>query len=537
MLEWIKKVGAGPDDPMRSPSAASALLANLRGADPVTALNDLSGWLESLKHAEDFDDRVRSEVLGLIQEAGAAHVSVLLGNYLGDLAERPVLRELKWKALFDYASSLTQVLCVCAGGLTAAAKEDASSLSASAASAVRGLRACRTLDKVCLVHYLSAPSSLWRLAYSVHAGAEAIGCATTAVHPHPSHKTATTVTQELLRLLMLQVSAPEMMAPEQIEVADRVTQQLGSDFTLRPTGVTDNVFCFDPESDLPPQRAIGPHPGQGAAMRYFGPGAGLDALARLHKQLGLANAAEVKAFGKDISSHAQVAAVEHLLLFWGPKPAYTPPAHSPASADLLIAHGYARICRHLSNVESAKGGSAALGIAAAEDAKPQTPEEWALRDAGGSELGAEIPQLSGSWARCGELLGVSVRGSNVWWLGVIRRMHAELGKSMHVDIAVFSRKPLVMSLRALGKGDEEGAAWETLTGGFASNYVTAILLPDVSKAVGKLFLLLPPEGWKAGRVYEAIVGEPSRYLRISQLLKRGDDYVRAAFEWMSKPER
>jgi hypothetical protein len=33
------------------------------------------------------------------------------------------------------------------------------------------------------------------------------------------------------------------------------------------------------------------------------------------------------------------------------------------------------------------------------------------------------------------------------------------------------------------------------------------------------------------------VGEPSRYLRISQLLKRGDDYVRAAFEWMSKPER
>ncbi len=536
MLEWIKKVGADPDDPMRSPSAASALLANLRGADPVTALNDLSGWLESLKHAEDFDETVRSEVLGLIQETGAAHVSVLLGHYLADLAEKPVLRELKWKALFDYASGLTQVLCVCATGLTATAKKDASSLSTAAAAAVRGLRACRTLAKVCLVHHVSAPSNLWRLAYSVHAGAEAADCATTAVHPHPSHKTATTVTQELLRLLMLQVSAPEMMAPEQIEVADRVTQQVGSDFTLRPRGVTDNLFCFDPESDLPPQRAISPHPGQGPAMRYFGPGAGLDALARLHKQLGLANAAEVKAFGKDISSHTQVAAVEHLLLFWAPKPAYTPPAHSPATADLLIVHGYAQICQHLSNVESIKG-SAALGIAAPEDAKPQTPEEWALRDAGGSELGAEIPQLSGSWARCGTLVGVSVRGSNAWWLGVIRRMHAELGKSMHVDIAVFSRKPLVASLRVLGKGDEDEADWETLTGGFASNYVSAILLPDVSQAVGKLNLLLPPEACKAGRVYEAMVGEPSRYLRILQLLKRGDDYARAAFEWISKPKR
>ena len=535
MLEWIKKVGADPDDPMRSPSAASALLANLRGADPVTALNELSGWLESLKHAEDFDQTVRSEVLGLIQETGAAHVSVLLGHYLGDLAEKLVLRELKWKALFDYASSLTQVLCVCATGLTATAKKDASSLSASAAAAVRGLRACRTLAKVCLIHYRSAPSNLWRLAYSVHAGAEVADCATTAVHPHPSHKTATTVTQELLRLLMLQVSAPEMMAPEQIEAADRVTQQVGSDFTLRPRGVTDSLFCFDPESDLSPQRAINPHPGQGAAMRYFGPGAGLDALARLHKQLGLANAAEVQAFGKDISSHAQVGAVEHLLLFWAPKPAYTPPAHSPATADLLIVHGYAQICQHLSNVESAIKGSAALGIAT-EDAKPQTPEEWALRDAGGSELGAEIPQLSGSWARCGALVGVSVRGSNAWWLGVIRRMHAELGKSMHVDIAVFSRKPLVASLRVLGKGDEDEADWETLTGGFASNYVSAILLPDVSQAVGKLNLLLPPEGCKAGRVYEAMVGEPSRYLRILQLLKRGDDYARAAFEWISKPK-
>ena len=77
MLEWIKKVGANPDDPMRSPSAASTLLANLRGADPVTALNELSGWLESLEYAEDFDQTVRSEVLGLIQEAGAAHVSTL----------------------------------------------------------------------------------------------------------------------------------------------------------------------------------------------------------------------------------------------------------------------------------------------------------------------------------------------------------------------------------------------------------------------------------------------------------------------------
>jgi hypothetical protein len=34
-----------------------------------------------------------------------------------------------------------------------------------------------------------------------------------------------------------------------------------------------------------------------------------------------------------------------------------------------------------------------------------------------------------------------------------------------------------------------------------------------------------------------MVGETSRNLRILQLLKRGEDYARAAFEWISIPKR
>src|SRR5262249_38309612 len=161
-----------------------------------------------------FNESARSEVLGLIQDAGAAHGSALLAHYLVDVAEKQVVRELKWKALFNYASSLAEVLCGSAERLLATPSKDASLPGAAAAGAVRGLRACRTLAKVCLVHYRSVPSSLWRLAYSVQAGAERAGCATTAAHAHRSEKTVTTATQELLRLLMLQAGDPEMMAPE-----------------------------------------------------------------------------------------------------------------------------------------------------------------------------------------------------------------------------------------------------------------------------------------------------------------------------------
>src|SRR6185436_7693503 len=115
---------------------------------------------------------------------------------------------------------------------------------------------------------------------------------------------ATTVTQELLRLLMLHSCAPEMMAPRQIEVADRVTEQLGQDFTLRPRGAADMPFCFDPSSELPPHRSSGQPPGEDSSMRFFGAGAGLGALERLHKELATAKLEDIKAFGSDESYSA-----------------------------------------------------------------------------------------------------------------------------------------------------------------------------------------------------------------------------------------
>ena len=49
MLDWIKKGEGHPDHPTRNPAAAAKLLAEMRGADPLTALTDLSAWLEAAK--------------------------------------------------------------------------------------------------------------------------------------------------------------------------------------------------------------------------------------------------------------------------------------------------------------------------------------------------------------------------------------------------------------------------------------------------------------------------------------------------------
>jgi len=529
MLEWIKKDAGHPDHPMRNPAEAAKLLAATRGVDPLTALTDLSTWLDAAKEIPGDEERLRSDILSLIQEASEAHLSKLLAQFLAKPSAQQATHESAWNALHNYLRGLTEALCASASQLLARAAADPSLQLAGAAAAARGLHAGRLLAKLYMLHYRSVPAKLWQLVYALHGDAEKAACAATSVRMHAAQKTSTSVTQELLRLLMLQASAPEMMAPEQIEVADRVTEQLGGDFTLRPRGVADNVFCFDPSSDRPPHRATGGPSEQHGNSRYFGAGMGFDALERLYRELAKARSADIKAFGRDLPPHVQVSTIRHLLVFWGQANPYLPPARSPAKGSLRVVHGYAQVWQHLSRVGSAK---AELSLAEDGDGPPQDPETWTLHDTGGNELGAELPQQAGNRAHSGDVLGVSTGAADQWWLGVIRSMHAEPGRDMHANIAVLSRAPQAVQLRPVIAKDEVNIISEDAARQFSFPSVRAIIVSDGAPGSQKANFLLGPDHWQEGRVYEGTVAGSVRQLRGLQLLRRADDYVRATFEWV-----
>jgi hypothetical protein len=529
MLEWVKQRLEEPTGSQSKGPAKEGLLPDLRAADPVTALNELSGWLEPGRDTGAADPKSKSEFVARVQEAGAAHVSALFAQYLSSAEKRQTARDWAWKSLLEYQSRLMQAMGALAETLLKTAEADAAHLPAATLAAARALRECRTFAKACHVHYSSVPRPLWRMAYAIHARAERTGCAASPVNLHADHRTVATVEQELLRLLLLQVCAPDMMAPEQIETADRMLAQLG-DFTLPPAGATDNPFCFDPAGDAPPRRAAGSPAQPAPAARYFGPGMGFAALERIHKQWAAAKKpGEAKLFGADIAPGAQSGALQHLMLFWRAENPYLPPPHAPASGSLKVIHGYEQIWSQLS---AALPGAGGLSLADPNAAAPRAPETWTLCDAGGNELGAELPQASGAWTKCGGLVGLQApSGEN--WVGVIRRMHADA--SLHADIAVVSRKPLGVTLREVLEKGEDRVFTEASAKQFGMSTVHALILADGSDGAQPANLVLPPESWKEGRVYELQGEEPLRYLRGVQLVRRGDDYVRATFQWLPKP--
>ncbi|HSH07524.1 MAG TPA: hypothetical protein VLA41_07680 [Burkholderiales bacterium] len=532
VLDWVKKRVGGPAAPEAAPAAAGTELPDLRGSDPVIALNELSGWLDpTAREAAGADPKARGEILAQVQDAGAAHVAALLGQYLTSAKENQAAREATWKSLIQYEARLTHALGRCAKRLLAASYEDAELLDNAEVCATRALHSCRVLAKICLVHYAGVPNSLWHMAYALHAAAEEIGSATSPVKADADPKKITSVEQEFLRLLMLQVSAPDMMAPEQIEAADRALEQVGEGLTLRPPGVADNPFCFEPQGDAAPRRASGATQAAGETARYFGPGMAFDALERIHRQLATARLQDIKVFGNDLSPTAQLGAVQHLLAFWQNQAPDLPTARAPASGKLQLVHRYAAIWKQLNDAQQNAGG---LSLADPDDVAPQPPETWRLNETADGELGATFAQALGGWAKCGAVVGVTPDDDRARWVGVIRRMHRTPGDEAHADIAILSRTPRALSLREVREKGEDSAVSEAASRQFAFGSVRAVILADGADGADGRNLLLPADGWKAGRVYET-TEEPSRYLRAVQVLRYGEDYVRATFEWLPGP--
>ena len=484
-------------------------------SEATTALTDLVAQLQSAADTEDHNERI--DATGKVQEAGVPHFSALLAQYLDNASGSYAAHEALWKSLADYQTRLTQVLCtVAAGALTAA-------------SATHAIRAVRALVKLHLFHYANIPAKLWHIAYTIHASAEKNGFATTAVQAYSGDHTMTSVEQEFLRALMLYVSMPDMLDAEQIEAVDRAVERLGCEFTLRQPGVADNPFYYDPPSNKAPQRAMGED--VPANARYFGPGVGYDSLERLAKQATAGKPDDFKPFGKDLSPLEQSSAVQHLLTFWRADCPYSPPTHSPATGLIMVVHGYGHVWQHVSN--AGQGGE--LSLLADSAMMPQAPEVWELRGDGDDELVAEVPQASRGWAKCGAIVAMTMNESERW-VGLIRRMHAGSDGSMRADIVVLSNEPQAHSLREVLEKHEDSAFTEAASRQFGLSEVNIVILADETDSKQPPKLLIKPEHWKAGRVYELQEDNTSRFLRGKKAIRRGDDFVRATFEWISEPD-
>jgi hypothetical protein len=232
--------------------------------------------------------------------------------------------------------------------------------------------------------------------------------------------------------------------------------------------------------------------------------------------------------GKDMAPGAQLNAAQHLLAAWCAD-GDAAPTHEPATGTVRVLHGYGEIWRHLSLTHN--GGELSLAATSPNVARPA--ETWNLRAIGAAELVAEVPQQGRGSMKPGGLLGL-LRDGSEHWVGMILRLHVRPDGGLDADIAVLSHAPEARTLRRLFGKDEDQPYTDAASRQFGMNAMRAVILG--AKPGQPLNLLLPPQGWAPGCVFELERDSELHYLRGLQVVRGGDDYVLATFERVPAPD-
>jgi len=70
------------------------------------------------------------------------------------------------------------------------------------------------------------------------------------------------------------------------------------------------------------------------------------------------------------------------------------------------------------------------------------------------------------------------------------------------------------------------------SGSFEYDYLPAILLPDAHNSYVNATILIESGNFVLGNIYQVMMGEKSREIKLTGLLAEGEDYEQVSFEWL-----
>ncbi|BBI99194.1 hypothetical protein FGKAn22_08870 [Ferrigenium kumadai] len=534
--------GEKPDHPMYDLDEARRLLAELPQDEPHKALDDVTFWLESIRDAAGFPAELRAAIVMLVDETMLTLYTEQLRQYLA----APHLQDFQglhlWQGIHAYAKALAEAYGANMREYQQAEKKPVELREQMPLLCVRLMRAAAEQMKLELMRYVDVEPSVWQLLGDCQRFAEAEQCTGSMVHAYPGHVIHTSPQRELLRALVLYTSSPGTLAADQIEVAYRIAGRMVSFFDLKTEPAAECPYRIDLGVPLPPQHAeSGPPPT--ADTRWFGAVRAKPAVDKIIDQNESDPAWQERRFGSEFTPGGKLTVLKHLSSYWAQQPPHRHLDRRGISVPIEVAHGFRVVSQVVTRIdldtrtsldndeEAAARERAKVRLAATEDIK-YTTEAWSVTDASADGLGATLSRSAGAWAKIGDLCGLKPQNGPLWWVAAIRRLHTDDKGTVHVGLDVLAKKPLSVWLRALGKGAEKASNWETSSGSFEYTYLPAILLPDAQNTYQHATMLMESGSYVNGNIYQALMGEKSRDIKLTSLIAEGEDYEQVGFEWL-----
>jgi len=541
----IPKIFEGkPDHPLFDVKEAGRLLAELPKDEPYRAIEEVTAWLDSVKDVPGFRPELRAKIIMLLDEAGQPLYAGLLHLYLG----APHLQDFRgkhlWQGLHGFVRALSEAYAVCIQEYRQAETKSLEHKERMPVICVRLLRAVAEQMKLQLMHYVDIEQSVWERLCSCYSFAEAGQIADSMVFAYPKQVIHVSPQRELLRALVLYESSPGTLAPDQIEVCFRIAGRMVSFFDFRDAPDPDCAYCFDLAEPAPPRRAdenLQATP----SMRFFGTSKAVPKVADIIAQHEHGQIQQEQRFGSEFTPAGKLTVLKHLQLYWGKDQPHRHQERRGISSAIDVIHSFRTISRLVARMDidnaqniSEKDAAAlkersGINLAADSDEIDYSTENWTVTDLSVDGIGGTIPNNGGDWVKIGDLCGLKAKNSSIWWIGMVRRLHTDTRGVVHVGIEMLARKPLSVWLRTLGKGTEKVSNWETSSSSFEYDYLPAILLPDAGNSYANATVLMESGSYVPETLYEVMLGEKSRDIKLTDLLAEGEDYEQIGFKWLN----
>lgn len=505
MLKFF--AGGKPDHPMADAREARTILNGVPANDPFKALEELGNWLESVRTTEGFRPEDRARLVQRIDDTAQAHLRKLQREYLVTPRLSKFQENRMWTAIHEFHRQAALAFAACielyaTGQKAADALEDSLPL-----LAARALRALAAQMKWQHIRYGPFDNSLWGSVAKIYALAEDRKFARTPVTVYPGIPGESSPEQEFLRAVMLSASSPDSLLPLEIELVERLIAHFSASFTLSLSQQPDIAYWIDLAMGQPPLRLARP-PQHAPTLRFFAAGKATRDLEQLIQAVKSTNAVPSGVgLGGSYEPGMVLDALNHLALYWSPKPPERRTPRHRVKSRLSVTHG-------LDGVLAALDGSAAL------DFDKGAVESWIVENVSAGGFGASIPQIKGEWLKIGCLLALQPEGGNNWIIGVIRRLNRESARQGAVGIQTLAKAALAVKL-ALPGGQAQVAA-EAITG----------VLLDPSDGAAEARLLLRQGTLVAGRNLGMERNGKNFLLLPAGVADTGEDYESARFRQM-----